>query len=102
MVPPSAWASTTRFRNIAKAIRYTDKPTPDFLGRFHEVRDVINAWNQHMDDKYYPSWLNCLDESMNSWLDKFCPAFMCVPRKPHQFTNAYHSIADGDGGKPIM
>jgi hypothetical protein len=27
---------------------------------------------------------------------------MCVPRKPHPFGNEYHSIADGDGGKPIL
>ena len=55
-----------------------------------------------MQKKYCPSWLNCLDESMNTWLDKYCPGFMCVPRKPHPFGNEYHSIADGDGGKPIM
>jgi hypothetical protein len=27
---------------------------------------------------------------------------MWVPRKPHPFGNEYHSIADGDDGKPIM
>jgi hypothetical protein len=27
---------------------------------------------------------------------------MCMPRKPHPFGNEYHTIADGDGGKPIM
>ena len=27
---------------------------------------------------------------------------MVVPRKPHPFGNEYHTIADGDDGKPIM
>ena len=33
---------------------------------------------------------------------KYCPGFMCVPRKPHPFGNEYHLIADGDDGKPVM
>ena len=44
---------------------------------------------------------------MNSFLEKFCPGFMRVPRKPHPFGNEYHSIADGATekgleGKPII
>ena len=39
---------------------------------------------------------------MNSWLDKFCPGFMSVPRTPHLLGNKYHSIADGDDSKPVM
>jgi hypothetical protein len=27
---------------------------------------------------------------------------MTPPRKPHPFGNEYHTIADGDDGKPIM
>ncbi len=49
-----------------------------------------------------PSWMNCINELMNSWLNKFCPGFMTLPRKPHTFGNKYHSIANGDGGKFIM
>ena len=63
---------------------------------------MIDAFNQHYAEEYIPSWLNCLDESMNSWLDKFCPGFMSVPRKPHPLGNEYHSIADGDYGKPVI
>ena len=96
------YISFSRFRNIGQSIRYTDKALPEFIDRFHEVRSLIDAWNLHMQKNYCPSWLNCLDESMNTWLDKYCPGFMCVPRKPHPFGNEYHSIADGDGGKPIM
>jgi hypothetical protein len=40
---------------------------------------------------------------MSSWLNKFCPGFICVPpRKPHPFGNEYHLIADGDDGRSIM
>ena len=68
---------------------------------------MIDYFNEHYNCEYVPSWLNCLDKSMNSFLDKFCPVFMCVPRKPRPFENEYHSIADGVTekgfeGKPIM
>ena len=68
---------------------------------------MIETFNNHYDGEYVPSLLNCLDELMNSFLDKFCPGFMCVPRKPYPFGNEYHSIADGASekwleGKPIM
>ena len=63
---------------------------------------MVNAYNDHYGENYIPSWLSCLDKSMKSWLDKFCPGFMAVPCKPHPLGNEYHSIADGDAGKPIM
>jgi hypothetical protein len=53
---------------------------------------------------YSPAWLSCLDESMNSWLNKFCLGFMICPRKPWPFGNEYHSIADSNENMqhPIM
>ena len=96
-----------RFQNIGAAIRYTNIELPAFLDRFHDVRQIIEGWNDHYEGEYVPSWLNCLDESMNSFLDKFCQGFMCVPRKPHPFGNEYNSTTDGATekgleGKPIM
>jgi hypothetical protein len=96
-----------RYREITVAMQFTDAPPPTiktegFVDRFHEVRNMIDCFNQYYSESNHPSWLNCLDESMSSWLNKFCPGFMCVPRKPHPFSNEYHSIADGDDGKPIM
>ena len=63
-----------------------------------------DAWNNHMETNYSPGWWNCLDESMNIYLNKYCPGFMIVPRKPHEEGNEYHTICDGDLGKgnPIM
>jgi hypothetical protein len=63
---------------------------------------MIDAFNEHYKKNYRPSWLSCINESMSSWMNKFCPGFMTVPRKPHPFGNEYYSIADGDGGKAIM
>jgi len=95
----------SRFREIMSAIRYTDKPMPLlFNDPFHEVRQMIDAFNDYYATEYTPSWLNCIDESMSSWNNKFAPGFMIVPRKPHPQGNEYHSIADADrdGTKPIM
>ena len=63
---------------------------------------MLEAFNDHYDCNYVASWLSCLDKSMSSWLSKFCPGLMCVPRKPHSFGIEYHTIADGDQGKPIL
>ena len=101
----NAFITYTRFRDIMAAIRYTNKDVPIlFTDKFHEVRQMIDAFNNHYTNEYTPSWLNCIDESMSSWLNKFCPGFMCVPRKPHPQGNEYHSIADADkdGTKPVM
>ena len=99
----NAYMSRNRFREIMHALRYTDKEEPlFFIDRFHDVRQMIDAFNKHYEREYQPSWLSCIDESMSSWLNKFCPGFMTVPRKPHPFGNEYHSIADGDDGKAIM
>jgi len=96
------YMSYRRFDAITAALRFTDKEPPPFVDRFHEVREMIDELNEHYAKNYCPSWLNCLDESMNPWLDKHCPGFMSVPRKPHPLGNEYHSIADGDDGRPIM
>ena len=99
----NSFMSKKRFLAISAAIKFTNKPPPQaFVDRFHEVRQMIDAFNDHYAEEYIPSWLNCLDESMNSWLNKFAPGFMNVPRKPHPDGNEYHSIADGDDGQPVM
>ena len=95
----------SRFRDNMQAIQYTDKAMPLlFNDLFHEVRQMIDVFNKYYAAEYTPSWLNCIDESMSSWGNKFAPGFMCVPQKPHPQGNEYHSIADAnkDGTKPIM
>ncbi len=92
----------SRFLDICAATTFTDKQPPAFKDPFYDVRQMLEAFNKHYEDHYIPSWLNCLDESMSSWLNQYCPGFMFVPRKPHPSGNEYHSIADGDQGKPVM
>ena len=76
----NAFMTYSRFRYILQAIRYTDKAEHlFFLNKFHEVRQMIDAFNDHYATGYKPSWLNCIDELMNSWLNKFCPGFMTLP-----------------------
>ena len=89
------YMSGRRFQNIDAAIRYTNIELLAFLDQFHNVRQMIDDFNEHYACEYVPSWVNCLDESMNSFLDKFCTGFMCVTSKPHPFGNEYHSTADG-------
>ncbi|KAL7474339.1 hypothetical protein ACHAW6_000314, partial [Cyclotella cf. meneghiniana] len=88
--------SLTHFNFIDGAIHYTDKPYPEFQDKFYNVCQMIDGFNWHMADNYFPFWLNCLHESMNTCLNKYCPKFMVVVCKPHPFGNKYQSIADGD------
>ena len=73
------YISGRRFQNICGAISYTNIESPAFLDWFHDVWQMIDDFNEHYDCEYVPSWINCLDESMNSFLGTFCPGFMCVP-----------------------
>jgi hypothetical protein len=103
----SKFMTRNRFTDITCKIRFTNKETPTvasngFVDRFHEVRQILDAFNDHYNQNYVASWISCLDKLMSSWLSKFFPSFMCVPCKRHMFGNEYHTIADGDGGKPIM
>ncbi len=90
------------FNDVMAVIRYTSKEAQVIFHCFHEAQEMINAFNDHYFMEYILSLLLCIDRSMNSWLNKFCPSFMALPCKPHQFGNEYHLIADGDGGKLIM
>ena len=83
-------------------MRFTNKPSPSFLDRFHDVRQMLNKFNEHYLENYTPSWISCLDELMNSFLDKFLPGFMSVPRKPQPLGNEYYIIEYGDEGCPVM
>lgn len=86
--------SNEHFNAIMTALKCTDREPPVlFIHHFHEVRLMINAFNDHYEDyslEYLPSWLSCLDKSMNRWLNKFCPGFVSLPRKPKPSGNEYH------------
>ena len=104
----NAYMSKNRFKDIMNAIRYTNKEQPEYHDKFHDVRQMQDAWNDHMTAHYFSGWWNCLDESMQMSLNPYVPGWMVVPRKPTPFGNEYHTICDGelgydrDRGNPIM
>ena len=84
------YMSRNRFEEILSAISYTNKCPPQMLDKFWEIRELIDAWNDNMEEEFLPSWINAIDESMSKWLNEFtCPGFMYVPRKPWPFGNEY-------------
>ena len=85
--------SRKRFEAILKALSYTSRQRPAFWDCFWEVRQMLDAWNTNMMEQFTPSWANCLDESMNTWTNKYsCPGWMFVRRKPWPFGNEYHMV----------
>ena len=89
----------SRFDYITKSLTFTNLSPPTYVDKFHEVRQLIKGWNQHMKKCFIPSWISCLDESMSIWTSRWtCPGWMYVPRKPHPQGNEYHSIACGESG----
>lgn len=91
--------SRNRFEAILYAIRYTNVVPPTFRDPFHEVRQMVNAWNGNMENVFEPSWISCLDESMSYWTNIYsCPGFMFVPRKPWPFGNEWHTICCANSG----
>ena len=82
-----------RILAVLSALTFTDIPSPTFIDKFWEVRQMIEAWGMNMKDNFIPGYMNCLDESMSMWTNKFtCPGFMFIPCKPWPFGNKYHTI----------
>ena len=85
--------SCKRFDLILGALAFTDKNLPAFANPFREVKQMIDVWQTNMNEIFSPWFMNCLDESMSIWSNKFtCPGFMFVPRKPWPFGNEYHIV----------
>ena len=82
-----------RFCEITRSLTYTDIDPPNYRDKFHEIRQMLAAFNDHMRSIFLAGWVSCLDESMSIWTRKWtCPGWMFVPRKPHPKGNEYHSI----------
>ena len=91
-----------RFEEISRSLRLMDRPNPPVKDGFFLMRQLQESFNFYYEKNYLPSWLSCLDESMSPWSNIYTPGYMFVPRKPHPFGNEYHTVTDGDQGKPIM
>ena len=85
-----------KFERITSCLRLIVRDPPAYRDKYHEVRDLITAWNDHMKKMFIPEWVSCVDESMSIWISKWtCPGFMFIPRKPHPIGNEYHSAYCG-------
>ena len=75
--------------NAAFRMHIADPSAPP--DRFSEVRRMWAAINKHWRDfGIVPGWLCCNDESMASFLSRYCPGFTKVNRKPRPFGNLLH------------
>ena len=92
------WMSRKWFDAILSALSFTDAtppppPPPTYLDKIWEIRQMVEAWGLNMVENFIPGYVNCLDESMSIWTNKFtCPGFMFVPHKPWPFGNEYHTV----------
>lgn len=94
-----SFMSRRRFEDILKHLKFTREPPPSFRHPFHEINDLIRAFNEHTQSSFSPGWVSCLDESMSVWTNQYtCPGWMFVPRKPHPMGNEYHSVCCGLSG----
>ena len=71
--------SRDQFDSILKVIGYTIWPAPDYQDHFHEFREMIEAWNENMQNNFKPGHIVCLYESMSTWTNMHtCPGLMFV------------------------
>ncbi len=82
-----------RFKDILSNIQLYNNPHPNYHNRSWMIHPLIQAFNDQMEECFNPSWLNCLDESMVAFLNKHCPNWVRIKRKPHPLENEYHTIA---------
>ena len=59
------------------------------------MRNMEEAWNKNMAEKFNPSWINVRDENIMNWYNKFYPGFMSVVQKTYPFGNERHTICCG-------
>ena len=77
---------------ITSALQFTTKPPPLFQDKFWQIRELISAWNEHMQVIFVAAWALCLVESMSIWNNQWtCPGWVFCPHKPWPFGNEYHT-----------
>ena len=75
--------------NAAFRMHISDPSAPP--DRFSEVRGMWDAINMHWRNfGIEPGWLCCNDESMASFISRYCPGFTKVNRKPRPYGNLLH------------
>lgn len=87
--------SANYFKQISGAFRMAIPDVTAPPDRFSEVRGLWNALNVHWSEYgIIPGWLCCNDESIASFISRYCPGFVNVKRKPKPMGNCLHCGAD--------
>jgi hypothetical protein len=87
------YMSRNRFNEMTSCFRLRRGNPPPYRDKFWEMRQMQEAFNDHMKGCFNAAWAVCLDESMVKWLNEFSPGWMAVGRKPSPFGNEYHTMA---------
>lgn len=84
--------SRNRFDHIVSALSFIPGRVATPL---EDVRHMQEAFNRHMVERYNPSWLVCVDESMTPWYHPGdCPAWIILKDKPTPRGMEFHVTAD--------
>ena len=84
--------SKRRFNAITFEIRFTTTNPPPYVDKFWQIRQMVMAWNYHMNSIFLASWEICLDKSMSIWhIIWTCPVWIFCPRNPHKFGDEWHN-----------
>jgi hypothetical protein len=91
--PFGKYMSRNRFDELTSSFKLRRGSPPPYRDKFWEMRQMQEAFNDHMKKCFSAAWAVCLDESMVKWLNEFSPGWMTVGRKPSPFGNEYHTMA---------
>ena len=83
-----------RFKEINAALRTAPASAGGPPDKFYLVRKMLESW-QHHQNTYgiHPGHICCTDESMMEWMNKYCPGWQYVERKPMPWGNLFHTCA---------
>ena len=59
--------NSCRFEELNQNIKFTKHNFPSHRDKFHEVRELIADFNEHMKKVFIPSWISTLEESTLPW-----------------------------------
>lgn len=83
-----------RFNDITGALRTAPSSDGGRPDKFYLVRQMLKSWQEHQNTYgIHPGHLCCTDESMMEWLNKLCPGWQFVDRKPMPWGNLFHTCA---------
>ena len=83
-----------RFNDITGALRTAPSSDGGRPDKFYLVRKMLESWQEHQNTYgIHPGHLCCTDESMMEWMNKYCPGWQYVERKPMPWGNLFHTCA---------